>query len=87
MSPAVPTRNVSESPHLPGGEQDQPGLLSSSTDYQASQQIKPGFLESDHLFEVAVEVNFSQDPEASWEHVARSLLLSLETLVKPQLLV
>lgn len=49
--------------------------------------FKRVFLESDHLFEVAVEVNFSQDLDTSWDHVALSLLLSLKSLVKPQLLV
>lgn len=40
---------------------------------------------SDHLFEVAVEVNFSQDLDESWDHVAQSLLLSVKALVTPQL--
>ncbi|XP_056891946.1 uncharacterized protein zgc:66455 [Takifugu flavidus] len=51
------TRNLSESPHLPG----------------------------DHLFEVAVEVTFSQDLDESWDHVARSLLLSVKALISDQL--
>lgn len=41
-------------------------------------------LEPDHLFEVAVEVNFSQDQDESWDHVARALLLSIKALVNPQ---
>lgn len=38
---------------------------------------------TDHLFEVAVEVNFSQDLE-SWDEQARSLLMSVKTLVRWQ---
>ncbi len=36
---------------------------------------------TDHLFEVAVEVNFSQDLEKSWDDLASSLLLSVKALV------
>lgn len=36
---------------------------------------------TDHLFEVAVEVNFSQDADESWDQLARSLLLSVKSLV------
>ncbi|TKS68713.1 hypothetical protein D9C73_002776 [Collichthys lucidus] len=38
-----------------------------------------------HLFEVAVEVNFSQDSEESWDDLARSLLLSVKALISEQL--
>lgn len=38
---------------------------------------------TDHLLEVAVEVNFSQELEESWDQLARSLLLSVKTLVSP----
>lgn len=36
---------------------------------------------TDHLFEVAVEVEFSQDAEESWDSRARSLLQSVKALV------
>lgn len=39
--------------------------------------------ETDHLFEVAVEVSFSHNPYESWDQVARSLLLSVKALVSP----
>ncbi|XP_040000814.1 uncharacterized protein zgc:66455 isoform X2 [Xiphias gladius] len=42
-------------------------------------------LPGDHLFEVAVEVNFSQDLEESWDNLARSLLLSVKALISEQL--
>ncbi|XP_029380042.1 uncharacterized protein LOC115057210 [Echeneis naucrates] len=42
-------------------------------------------LPGDHLFEAAVEVNFSQDLEESWDSLARSLLLSVKTLISEQL--
>ncbi|KAF0036884.1 hypothetical protein F2P81_009758 [Scophthalmus maximus] len=36
-----------------------------------------------HMFEVAVEVNFSQDVEESWDDLATSLLLSVKSLTGP----
>nr|XP_019964802.1 PREDICTED: uncharacterized protein LOC109643978 [Paralichthys olivaceus] len=42
-------------------------------------------LPGDHLFEVTVEVNFSQDVDESWDHVATSLLLSVKTLISERL--
>uniref|UniRef100_A0A3Q2NR28 Uncharacterized LOC105931267 n=1 Tax=Fundulus heteroclitus TaxID=8078 RepID=A0A3Q2NR28_FUNHE len=42
-------------------------------------------LPGDHLFEVAVEVNFSHDLEDSWDNLARLLLLSVKTLIGKQL--
>lgn len=36
---------------------------------------------TDHLFEVAVEVNFTQDLEEPWDNLARSLLVSVKDLV------
>lgn len=37
---------------------------------------------TDHLFEVAIEINFSQDLLKSWDNLARSLLLSVKALVR-----
>ncbi|XP_041837753.1 uncharacterized protein zgc:66455 [Melanotaenia boesemani] len=42
-------------------------------------------LPGDHLFEVAVEVNFSQDLEESWDNLARLLLLSVKASISKQL--
>lgn len=42
-------------------------------------------LPGDLLFEVSVEVNFSQDSETSWDITAQSLLLSVKTLIRDQL--
>ncbi|XP_023189316.1 uncharacterized protein LOC102226733 [Xiphophorus maculatus] len=42
-------------------------------------------LPGDHLFEVAVEVNFSHDLEDSWDNLAQLLLLSVKTLISKQL--
>ncbi|KAM7419883.1 hypothetical protein PAMA_016809 [Pampus argenteus] len=39
----------------------------------------------DHLFEVTVEVNFSQDLEESWDDLARSLLMSVKALISEKL--
>uniref|UniRef100_A0A4W5MR73 CUB domain-containing protein n=1 Tax=Hucho hucho TaxID=62062 RepID=A0A4W5MR73_9TELE len=38
-------------------------------------------LPEDHLFEVAVEVNFLVVPEENWDHLVRSLLISVKSLV------
>ncbi|KAF7213213.1 uncharacterized protein zgc:66455 isoform X1 [Nothobranchius furzeri] len=42
-------------------------------------------LPGDHLSEVAVEVNFSQDSEETWDNLARLLLSSVKSLIKKQL--
>uniref|UniRef100_A0A8C7ZZG7 EGF-like domain-containing protein n=1 Tax=Oryzias sinensis TaxID=183150 RepID=A0A8C7ZZG7_9TELE len=42
-------------------------------------------LPGDHLFEVAIEVNFIPDLEESWDALARSLLLSLKALISKHL--
>ncbi|XP_075320409.1 uncharacterized protein LOC142379160 [Odontesthes bonariensis] len=44
-----------------------------------------GSVFNDYLFEVAVEVNFSQDLEESWDNLARLLLLSVKALISKQL--
>ncbi|CDQ65257.1 unnamed protein product [Oncorhynchus mykiss] len=38
-------------------------------------------LPEDYLFEVAVEVNFLVAPEENWDHLVRSLLISVKSLV------
>ncbi|XP_045076536.1 uncharacterized protein LOC121532548 isoform X1 [Coregonus clupeaformis] len=42
-------------------------------------------LPEDHLFEVAVEVNFLVAPEENWDHLVRSLLISVKSLINEQL--
>ncbi|XP_029480265.1 uncharacterized protein zgc:66455 isoform X2 [Oncorhynchus nerka] len=42
-------------------------------------------LPEDYLFEVAVEVNFLVEPEENWDHLVRSLLISVKTLINEQL--
>ncbi|XP_035635362.1 uncharacterized protein zgc:66455 isoform X2 [Oncorhynchus keta] len=42
-------------------------------------------LPEDYLFEVAVEVNFLVAPEENWDHLVRSLLISVKTLINEQL--
>ncbi|XP_029028573.1 uncharacterized protein zgc:66455 [Betta splendens] len=46
--------------------------------------VKPQ-LPGDFLFEVAVEVDFKQDSDDSWENQARSLLLPVKSLVREKL--
>ncbi|XP_031685018.1 uncharacterized protein zgc:66455 isoform X4 [Oncorhynchus kisutch] len=41
--------------------------------------------DQDYLFEVAVEVNFLVAPEENWDHLVRSLLISVKTLINEQL--
>ncbi|XP_071031599.1 uncharacterized protein [Oncorhynchus clarkii lewisi] len=40
-------------------------------------------LPEDHLFEVAVEVNILVAPEENWDHLVRSLLISVKSLLPP----
>ncbi|XP_073328856.1 uncharacterized protein [Pagrus major] len=42
-------------------------------------------LPGDHLFEVAVEVNFHQDLEESWDDLSKALLLSVKALISEEL--
>ncbi|XP_013987018.2 uncharacterized protein isoform X1 [Salmo salar] len=42
-------------------------------------------LPEDYLFEVAVEVNFLVAPEENWDHLVRSLLISVKSLINEQL--
>ncbi|XP_071246888.1 uncharacterized protein [Salvelinus alpinus] len=42
-------------------------------------------LPEDHLFEVAVEVNFLVAPEENWDYLVRSLLISVKSLINEQL--
>ncbi|CAL8290255.1 unnamed protein product [Arctogadus glacialis] len=44
-----------------------------------------GHIPGDHLFEVGVEVNFQHNPEEHWDRTARSMLLSVKTLISKQL--
>ncbi|KAK0140932.1 hypothetical protein N1851_022065 [Merluccius polli] len=44
-----------------------------------------GHRTTDHLFEVAVEVNFQHDPVEHWDRMARSLLLSVKALINKEL--
>ncbi|XP_029594817.1 uncharacterized protein zgc:66455 [Salmo trutta] len=47
--------------------------------------IEVPHLPEDHLFEVAVEVNFLVAPEENWDHLVRSLLISVKSLINVQL--
>ncbi|KAJ3614431.1 hypothetical protein NHX12_018004 [Muraenolepis orangiensis] len=44
-----------------------------------------GHIPGDQLFEVAVEVNFQHNPVEHWDLIARTLLLSIKTLISKQL--
>ncbi|GLD68156.1 uncharacterized protein AKAME5_001946900 [Lates japonicus] len=66
------------------GENRDRGSSILSTSEDQNQETHPQ-LQHDHLFEVAVEVNLSQDLDESWDGLARSLLLSVKTLISEQL--
>ncbi|XP_013122962.1 uncharacterized protein zgc:66455 isoform X3 [Oreochromis niloticus] len=67
----------------------QPNMVEPLSDHRWNSNMKndsniqhfPG----DHLFEVAIEINFSQDLVESWDNLARSLLLSVKALISKQL--
>ncbi|XP_055761505.1 uncharacterized protein LOC129838507 isoform X1 [Salvelinus fontinalis] len=52
---------------------------------EARNHTEVSHLPEDYLFEVAVEVNFLVTPEENWDHLVRSLLISVESLVNEQL--
>ncbi|KAF3688136.1 hypothetical protein EXN66_Car003808 [Channa argus] len=66
--------------------------LSEGPDPEETEQAQPNMVEllkdptgTYHLFEVAIEVDFTQDLEQTWDNQARSLLLSVKSLVREQL--
>nr|XP_046231776.1 uncharacterized protein zgc:66455 isoform X2 [Scatophagus argus] len=81
----------SEGPEPEEAEQTrpQPNMMEPLSDHRGSPHVRnhseSPHLPGDHLFEVAVEVNFSPDVDESWDDVARSLLLSVKASVSQQL--
>lgn len=93
LCPAANGRNHSESAHLPGGEcwtvgpSEQEHLHLTLNQVQRLQscdemRLFTHVFATDHLFEAAVEVNFSQDVDERWDELARSLLLSVKASVR-----
>ncbi|RVE76517.1 hypothetical protein OJAV_G00008810 [Oryzias javanicus] len=78
---AAPSNNTEQHPA--------PSMVEQRYDHREIKTVKnhtetllfPG----DHLFEVAIEVNFIPDLEESWDALARSLLLSLKALISKHL--
>ncbi|XP_042084037.1 uncharacterized protein zgc:66455 isoform X5 [Haplochromis burtoni] len=85
----MPTASVSTQRTFRSGREDETTTLS----WTVKENItEPNMVEplSDHrgnyhLFEVAIEINFSQDLLKSWDNLARSLLLSVKALISKQL--
>ncbi|XP_040893173.1 uncharacterized protein zgc:66455 [Toxotes jaculatrix] len=84
--------STSEGPELEETEQThpQPNVVEPLSDHRGNVHIRnhsdaPGLLPGDHLFEVTVEVNFRQDAQEPWDDLAKSLLLSVKTLISEQL--
>ncbi|XP_074551509.1 uncharacterized protein LOC141808721 [Halichoeres trimaculatus] len=67
----------------------QPNMVEQLTDYRENYVIRnhseSPHLPGDHLFEVAVELNFPQYPEASWDHMSSSLKLPVKALISQKL--
>uniref|UniRef100_A0A3B4V1J4 CUB domain-containing protein n=1 Tax=Seriola dumerili TaxID=41447 RepID=A0A3B4V1J4_SERDU len=66
-----------------------PNMVEPLSDHRGNLNVKNHseipHLPGDHLFEAAVEVNFSQDLEEPWDNLARSLLLSVKASISEQL--
>ncbi|XP_029291781.1 uncharacterized protein LOC115010987 isoform X2 [Cottoperca gobio] len=81
--PATSEAPEPEEPH------PQPNMVEPLSDHRGQLDLRNdsevSHLPGDHLFEVAVEVNFSQDAEESWDNLAMSLLLSVEALISKRL--
>ncbi|XP_039860235.1 uncharacterized protein zgc:66455 isoform X3 [Simochromis diagramma] len=77
LSPSSDRQEIQHADHT----HPQPNMVEPLSDHRANSNMKndseiqhfPG----DHLFEVAIEINFSQDLLKSWDNLARSLLLSI----------
>ncbi|XP_068583355.1 uncharacterized protein zgc:66455 [Cebidichthys violaceus] len=79
--PPEPERTEQTHPH--------PNVVEPLSDHRGNLNIRNHseipHLPGGHLFEVALEVNFRQDVEESWDSLSRSLLLSVKALVGEQL--
>ncbi|XP_054459708.1 uncharacterized protein zgc:66455 [Anoplopoma fimbria] len=81
----------SEAPEPEDTEQTHPhpNMVEPLSDHRGNLNIRNHseipHLPGDHLFEVALEVNFRPDSEESWDILSGSLLLSVKTLISEQL--
>ncbi|KAK9540807.1 hypothetical protein VZT92_003233 [Zoarces viviparus] len=79
--PSQPERTEQTPPH--------PNTVEPLSDHRGNLNIRNHseipHLPGDHLFEVALEVNFRRDFKESWDSLSRSLLLSVKALVSEQL--
>uniref|UniRef100_A0A7N6F9Y8 CUB domain-containing protein n=2 Tax=Anabas testudineus TaxID=64144 RepID=A0A7N6F9Y8_ANATE len=66
-----------------------PSMVELLSDYRGNSNVRNHsvnpHLPGDQLFEAAVEVDFSQDLDESWDNQARSLLLSVKALIREKL--
>ncbi|XP_044197860.1 uncharacterized protein zgc:66455 isoform X1 [Thunnus albacares] len=83
--------SASEAPEPEETEQihPHPNMVEPLSDHRGNLNIRNHseipLLPGDHLFEAAVEVNFSADLEESWDDLAKSLLMSVKALISKQL--
>ncbi|XP_034998165.1 uncharacterized protein zgc:66455 [Hippoglossus stenolepis] len=66
-----------------------PNMVEPLSDHRGNMKVRNHsdvpHLPGGHLLEVAVEVNFRQEVDESWDNVAASLLLSVKTLISERL--
>ncbi|XP_047433486.1 uncharacterized protein zgc:66455 isoform X2 [Mugil cephalus] len=74
----------SERPELPQPNAVEP-LLDHRVNVNTKNLTEIPHLPGGHLFEVAIEVNFSLDLEESWDNLARSLLMSVKGSISEKL--
>ncbi|XP_026158865.1 uncharacterized protein LOC113128036 [Mastacembelus armatus] len=83
QNPSPSEKPEPEEPH------PHPNMVEPLSDHRENPDVRnhsvSPHLPGDHLFEVAVEVNLSQDLEESWDNQVKSLLLSVKTVINHQL--
>ncbi|XP_030599514.1 uncharacterized protein LOC115790014 [Archocentrus centrarchus] len=89
ISGQLPSPSERQDPQHTKQTHPQPNMMEPLSDHRGTLNVKnhseTPLFPGDHLFEVAVELNFSQDLEESWDNLARSLLLSVKALISKQL--
>uniref|UniRef100_A0AAQ5ZEU7 EGF-like domain-containing protein n=1 Tax=Amphiprion ocellaris TaxID=80972 RepID=A0AAQ5ZEU7_AMPOC len=88
-SEQLPSPSEGSEPQHTEQSHPQPNMVEPLSDHRGIPNMRnhsdSPHLPGDHLFEIAVELNFSQDLEESWDNEARSLLLSVKNMISKQL--
>ncbi|XP_059195271.1 uncharacterized protein zgc:66455 isoform X3 [Centropristis striata] len=85
----APSEAAEPEPEQPEPTHPHPNMVEPLSDHRGNLDIRnhseTSHLPGDHLFEVAVEVNFHRDVKKSWDDQARTLLLAVKTLISKNL--